>query len=121
MFEREKEGEVLIKLGLLYWNIGKLKVSSQYYNDALSIAQKNGLKKLKEECENALIIYSLYNQGKKYRSAGDTQKSIESFENAIKLSRSMKSSEHELKCLRLLSSVYWKLNNFQICIDTICY
>jgi CHAT domain-containing protein len=113
MSDREKEGEALVKLGLLYWNIGKLKESSQYYNDALSIIQKNGLKKLKEECENALRIYSLYNQGKKYRSAGDAQKSIESFEKAVSLSRLTQSKEHEIKCLRQLSVTYWEATKIQ--------
>ncbi|UCE42022.1 MAG: CHAT domain-containing protein [Candidatus Aminicenantes bacterium] len=111
--EKEKECDTLIKLGLLYWNIGRLKLSSQYYSYAQSIANKNGLKELGEQCQNALKIYSFYNQGKKYRSSGDAQKSIENFENAISLSRSIQSKEHELKCLRVLSSVYWKLNDFQ--------
>ena len=112
--DKEKECDTLTKLGLLYWNTGNLNKSSQFFSDAQSIAQENGLKTLEEKCQNALKIHSLYKQGKKYRSSGDTQKSIESFENAIRLSQSIKSREHEVKCLRLLSSVYWKLNNLQI-------
>ena len=111
--DKEKECRSLIKLGLLYWNVGKLKLSSQYYSDALAIAKESRLKKLEEKCQNSLKIYLLYNQGKKFRSSGDTKKSIESFENAINLSRIIKSQEHEQKCLRVLSSVYWKLNDFQ--------
>jgi CHAT domain-containing protein/Tfp pilus assembly protein PilF len=111
--DKEKECDALIKLGLLYWNIGKLKISSKYYSDALSLAKENDLKSLEIRCQNVLEIYSLYNQGKKYRSLGDTKKTIESFEKAISLSQSLLSKEHEEKCLRLLSSVYWKLKDFQ--------
>ncbi len=65
--DKEKECDTLIKLGLLYWNTGNLNISSQFYSDAQSIAQENGLKTLEENCQNALKIRSLYNQGKKYR------------------------------------------------------
>jgi CHAT domain-containing protein/Tfp pilus assembly protein PilF len=109
--DRKKECNALIKLGLMYWNIGKLKISSQYYLDAQSIAKTNSLKNLEEICKNALEIYSLYNQGKKYRSSGNTEKSVESFQKAISLSRSIQSKEHEVKCLRQLSITYWTTSN----------
>jgi CHAT domain-containing protein/tetratricopeptide (TPR) repeat protein len=107
----KKVCEVLIKLGLMYWNTGDLKLSAQYYSDAASIAKRNHLVELEELCKNALQIYSLYNEGKTFRSQDDTQKSIESFQKAVDLARLIKSKEHEVKCLRILSSVYWKLKN----------
>ena len=108
----EKECNALIKLGLMYWNIGKLEISSQYYSEAKSIANTNNLKEIEEHCQNTLEIYSLYNQGKNHRSSNETQKSIDSFQKAINLSRLIKSKEHEVKCLRVLSSIYYyKLSN----------
>ncbi len=109
---KEKECDALIKLGLLYWNIGKLEISLKYFSDAQSLAKEIGMQNLEEKCKNSLEIYSLYNQGKKYRSLGDTQKSIESFNKAIDMSRALESKEHEVKCLRLLSITYWEALNF---------
>ena len=45
---KEKESESLIKLGLMYWNIGKLKQSSAYYRQALSLAKILNLKEKEE-------------------------------------------------------------------------
>jgi len=109
--DREKECNALIKLGLLYWNIGKLKISSKYYSEANSLAKANNFIEFKGHCQNALEIYSLYNQGKNYRSLNETQKSIESFQKAINLSRLIQSEEHEVKCLRQLSITYWTATN----------
>ena len=108
----EKECNALMKLGLMYWNIGKLKISSQYYSEAKSLAKANNLIDFEEHCQKALEIYSLYNHGKNFSSLNETQKSIESFQKAINLSKLIKSKEHEVKCLRVLSSIYWKLSNF---------
>jgi len=105
--DKEKECEALIKLGLMYWNIGKIKISSQHYRNALSIAKSHNLKHQEEYIQKSLKIYSLYNLGKKYRSSNDTQKSIDSFQKAIDLARSIQSKEHEVKCLRQLSITYW--------------
>jgi len=68
---------------------------------------------LEEESRTALEIYRLYKEGKKFRSSGKYQKSIENFQQAIHLARKLKSKEHEVKCLRQLSSTYWELNNLQ--------
>ena len=38
--DKKKECESLLKLGLLYWNIGQLKDSSVHYENALQLAQK---------------------------------------------------------------------------------
>ncbi|MCK4647123.1 MAG: tetratricopeptide repeat protein, partial [Candidatus Aminicenantes bacterium] len=104
----------LPKLGLLYWNIGNLEESSVYYKQALEVAEKLNLKFKLERCKNALEIYRLYKEGKKFRDeTKEYQKSIESFEKAINLARTIRSKEHELKCIRQLSFVYFELNNFK--------
>jgi len=111
--DSEKECNTLLKLGLMFWNIGKLDVSSDYYSKALSLARTFNLETLRNESQTALVIYSYYNMGKKYRSSGQYQESIENFQKAIKLARDLGSKEHEVKCLRQLSNVYWNLNNLQ--------
>jgi tetratricopeptide (TPR) repeat protein len=49
---KKKECESLLKLGLLYWNIGQLKESSFHYEHALKLAQKLNLRGLQEKCQN---------------------------------------------------------------------
>jgi CHAT domain-containing protein/Tfp pilus assembly protein PilF len=113
--DEKKECESLIKLGLLYWNTAKpkLEISKNYYEQALNIAQKFNLKNFQGECQNALSIYRLYDEGKKLRYSGEYQKSNESFQKAIDLSRKIGSKEHEVKCLRQLSYNYLELNKLQ--------
>lgn len=107
------EIDSLLKIALLSWNLGQLKESADYYSKALLIAQKLSLKETEEGCLQALNIYKLYNEAKEYRSSGNYQKSLESFQQAIDLARKIKSPEHELKCLRQMSLTYWEKNNFQ--------
>jgi len=110
---KEWEARCLIDLGILYWNIGELEESTERYEKALSIATKFNLKDLKESSRNALEIYRLYKDGKKFRSSGENQKSIVSFQQAIELAEKTKSNEHKLKCLRQLSITYLELKNLQ--------
>ncbi len=109
----EKEYESIIKLGILYWNIGRLKQSTDYYQQAHYIALKFKLRMKQEKSRSAIEIFKLYTEGKKNRSLGLYQKSIKNFQEAINLAKDLKSKEHEVKCLRQLSATYWKLNNFQ--------
>jgi len=110
---KKKECESLLKLGLLYWNIGQLKESSFHYEHALKLAQKLNLEGLQAESRKALEIYRLYKEGKRFRSSGEYSESIESFELAIDLARETGSKEHELRCLRQMSVAYFELNNLQ--------
>jgi len=107
------EPEVLKKLGLLFWNIGQLKDSLNYYLKAKALSQELGIKENERECEFAIDIYKLYNEGKEYRLSSKYQKSIESFKKAIDLAKKIKSPEHELKCLRQMSLNYWDLSNYR--------
>lgn len=110
-----EEGEVqcLTRLGLLYWNTGHLEESSKKYKQALSLAQTLNLKNKEEECQSAIEIYRLYKEGKEFRSSGECQKSIESFEKAIDLAKKSGSKEHELKCIRQMSFTYLELNKLK--------
>ncbi|MGB2843539.1 MAG: tetratricopeptide repeat protein, partial [Candidatus Aminicenantaceae bacterium] len=109
----KKECESLFKLGLMYWNTGKLKESSEYYKLTLKLAQKLNLKNLEEKSRKALEIYKLYEDGKKYWSQSEFEKSIESFQQAIHFAKEIESKEHEHKCLRQMSFNYENLNKLK--------
>lgn len=109
--DAENEVESLIQLGVLYWNIGQLDNSFDIYQEALSFAEKARMLEKKAEILNYLKIYELYQAGKAHRSRGDYQKSIESFEKAIELSKEIYSEEHAVKCLRQLSVTHSELND----------
>ncbi len=111
--DKKKQCGSLLKLGLLYWNIGQLKESSFHYEHALKLAQRLDLKGMQVESQSALEIYWLYEEGKRFRSSGEYSESIESFKQAIDLARERGSKEHELKCLRQMSYTYWELNKLK--------
>lgn len=110
--DKSIEINTYFELGTMYWNIGNLKKSTEFYSRALFLAKSNSLITLEEKCEQVLKIHTLYDLGKKYRAEGENQKSIDSFKDAIKLSQEIRSMEHEVKCLRQLSITYWNLNDF---------
>ena len=103
--------ESLIKLGILYWNTGKLDISLTFYTEALSSAEKAELIEKKELVLNFIQIYNLYKAGKDCRNKGKHQESIEIFKNAIALAKELKSEEFEVKCLRQLSVTHLELND----------
>jgi CHAT domain-containing protein len=107
----ENEVESLIQLGVLNWNTGQLDKSFDYYQEALSLAEKGRISEKKEELQHYLQIYDLYQSGKDHRSRGKYQESIENFEKAIESSREIASKEHEVKCLRQLSVTYSEIND----------
>lgn len=106
------EVEALIKIGILYWNLGEVERSFGIHKEALSLAEKIRMTEKKEEIHNFMKIYELYQAGKESRSQGKYKESIENFEKAIELAREIKSEEYELKCLRQLGVTYWELNDF---------
>ncbi len=107
----KEQAKCLVNLGILYWNIGMLEDSSNNYKQALYFAERYNFEKMKNRCQNAIKIHNLYKEGKNFRASNKYQKSIESFEKAILLSRENESKEHEVKCLRQLSFTYEELNN----------
>jgi tetratricopeptide (TPR) repeat protein len=109
----KKKCEIFLRLGLLYWNLGNLDQSSNYYRQELFTAEKTGLKSKYDKAQTAVSIYNHYADGKKHRSSGQYQESINSFQDAIDLARKIGSREHEVKCLRQLSATYWQLNDLQ--------
>jgi len=109
--DKKNELDSLLKIGVLYWNIGQIDDCFNAYKDALSIVEKTEIGEKKEEVLDFIQIYEFYQAGKDYRSQGKHQKSIENFGKAIELARKIKSEEHEVKCLRQLSITYLELND----------
>ena len=58
-------------------------------------------------CSAFLKIYRLYQEGKGFRSSKQPNMATDRFQEAIALSREIKSPDHEVKCLRQLSVLYW--------------
>ena len=110
-----EEGEMdsLIKQGFLYWNLGRMKESSEAFARALPIAERLQVPDKLKTCSVSLEVYDLYVQGKDRRDSGDYQTSIERFKRAVDLARIIRSKGQELKCLRQLSLNYWELKDFQ--------
>lgn len=113
MGDKEEEANCLLSLGLLYWNIDMLKESIEKYEHALQLTQQHKLKIKLKECQIAIEIYRLYSVGKKYRSKGKYQRSINTFQRAIDLARETGNKEHEERCLRSLSVTCWELKDFK--------
>ncbi len=103
--------ECLMQLGVLHWNIGQVEESASIYRRALALSQKIGRKDIEAECAGYIQIYESYLLGKKTRDSGSYRESLEHFNAAINLSREMESLEHELKCLRQMSLVYFHKDN----------
>ena len=103
----ENECVSLLKLGLMYWNMGILKESTEFYINAQDIAKKYDLNEQLFSAQSALAIYTYYNEGKKFRQSGDHIKSIENFQKAIEIAKEINSKEHELKCSRHLGLTYY--------------
>ena len=103
----------LEQLGFLYLNIGDIPKSVDYFEKLKLAAKSSNDSKSLETAETALKIFDFYNKGKRYRSEGDQNPAIEAFESAISLSKSIGSLEHELKCSRQLSLVYYDSGSFK--------
>ncbi len=104
--DREKQCHTLIKAGLIQWNMGNLEEAEAKYKKALNLAEILNTGPLQKKCTAVLKIQKLYSQGRGFRSSGEYNKAINSFQQAIDLARSIHSKEHELKCLRHLSLTY---------------
>jgi CHAT domain-containing protein/Tfp pilus assembly protein PilF len=115
MKDAEKDVKCLMLLGKLCWALGQPEDSKKFYSAALSGAKDTNLKREAEESELALGIWKLYSQGQAELFAGKHEKSIATFNSALELAGKIGSKEHEVKCLRQLSLIYWAkqdLKNF---------
>jgi CHAT domain-containing protein/tetratricopeptide (TPR) repeat protein len=100
-------------IGLIFWNLGQLDKSSEFYAQGQMFAEKYEMNAAHEEISLYNNIFRFYTEGKSRRSANSYQESIVSFQKAVDLSRANNSRHHELKCLRQLSLTHWELNDLQ--------
>jgi tetratricopeptide (TPR) repeat protein len=110
---KKDEIESLIKLGLLSWNIGKIKKSSEILGEALSVINKTQINEKKDQVSNFMQIYKFYRDGKQSLRDEKYQKAIKDFDKAIELARKIESEEHELKCLREQSLSHLYLDDIE--------
>jgi CHAT domain-containing protein len=110
---RSDEIYVLMQLGLLNWNLGRLEISSSFYKRALEMTRSSGLTSKKQKCDTALEIQRLYSKGKDSRALGRFDQSIKCFREAIRLAKNINSPNHEVKCLRQMSLNYWEINDIE--------
>jgi CHAT domain-containing protein/tetratricopeptide (TPR) repeat protein len=108
-----EEATCLTKLGLMSWNIGQVPEAIRYYSDAQQKARESGQNDVLDRCRTVLEAISLYNAGKDYRQSNFLQRSVESFERALGISRRIKNEEITVKCLRQLSLTYWQMNDLK--------
>jgi CHAT domain-containing protein/Tfp pilus assembly protein PilF len=107
------EVECYKNIGLVFWNLGQLDKSEDFYAQAQMLAEKYGIDSVNTEILRYQEIFRLYAEGKTHRTSNNYQGSIVSFQMAIDLAKMNKSQHHELKCLRQLSLTFWELNDLQ--------
>jgi len=107
------EAESRLKLGLLYWNLGRMAESRAAYEQALSLAKRSSLDDLAASSSAAVSIAGLYADAKALLDREEYSPSIETFKKAIDLAAKIDSPDHELKCLRQMSRNYWYLDDFE--------
>jgi CHAT domain-containing protein/Tfp pilus assembly protein PilF len=113
----EIKQDVLIQLATLNWNIGDMQLSNSYFEKALALATATGDRDHVLYCTEAINIFTLYNKAKEKRSQEKFDESISLFNEAIAIARRINSKEHELKCLRQMSSNYWNTGQIKIFYD----
>jgi CHAT domain-containing protein/Tfp pilus assembly protein PilF len=107
--DARSEVNCLNKLGLVYWNIGRMEDYHSCLTQGVSLARQLKWERRVEDGEDFLEIFRSYTEGKELRAESRYEESLRSFARAIELSREKRSPEHELKCCRQLSLTYWAL------------
>jgi len=112
--KKDYETDILINLGVLYWNIGQTQDSLDFFVRAESSSKEQGLIGKNQFCRSVIQLTNLYFKAKNLRDdpkSKDLPESIKAFEQAIDIARKIGSGEHEVKCLRQLSLIYDETNN----------
>ena len=107
------EAACLVKVGLLEWNMGRVREAEGNFSDAVLKAGVSGPNDVLNYSRAALEIIRLYNAGKDFRLSNALQRSLEAFAEAIALGRKNKSEEFVVKCLRQMSLTYWQVNDLK--------
>ncbi len=107
------EAACLEKLGLLQWNLGRVREAEENYSQAALKAGTSGLDRVLPNSRAALDIIRLYNQGKDLRLSNALPRSLEAFSEAVAIGRKNKGEEFVAKCLRQMSGTYWQMNDLK--------
>ena len=110
--DHKKEEVCLVNLGMLFWNIGEISESSNFFKKAYQASKKAKNNTSISFCKMALTIIELYELGKRLRDSNQEIESLHRFSSAITLAREINASEFELKCLRQQSIVYLQLEEY---------
>jgi CHAT domain-containing protein len=105
------EGRCLLRLGILSWDIGKIRDASSYFSAAKNTFKLIGDRLSYKFCTRCLEIVGFYNKGKEERSENSFYSSLKSFEQAISLGRELGLQGFELKCLRQKGLTYRQLGD----------
>ncbi len=108
----ENQANCLIRSAIMAWNLGKMADATSRFEEAKKLLLV-GEGARRAFCEVALRISYQYQQAKIRRDSSDFDQAIELFLSAVQLSRSIGSSELEVKCLRQLSICYWEKNELE--------
>jgi tetratricopeptide (TPR) repeat protein len=104
-----------LNLGVLYWNSGNILESQRRYLAAYRLEKLIPRSSIVSNfCHNAILIVDLYNKAKEARDSRFFPQSKSLFFEAIAISKKILSPEHEAKCLRQLSLVYWYENDLHM-------
>jgi CHAT domain-containing protein/Tfp pilus assembly protein PilF len=104
--------DALIGLALAEWDLGNLSGYEAYLTRAGDKAKRSANAQRINICNAFTDIYISYQEGKRYRTAEQYSSAIISFKQAIDLARKAASQEHEVKCVRQLSSTYWQIEDY---------
>lgn len=107
------EAACLVKLGLLHWNLGRVREAEGDFSEAALKAGTPGSDGVLPNSRAALDIIRLYNQGKDLRLSNALPRSLEAFSEALAIGRRIKGEEFVVKCLRQMSGTYWQMNDLK--------
>ena len=107
----------LSKLGLLFWNIGKMDESLGYYKDALKLSEVT-IPGTQQVLRDEIDIFTFYREGKHYRDLSQFADSINSFMRAVSLAQKINSKDHLVKCFRQVAVTYWEMNDLDRFFET---
>ena len=88
--KKDYETDILINLGLLYWNIGQTKISLDFFVKAENSSKEQGLVGKNQFCRSVIQLTNLYFKAKDLRdepAIKDYPESIKTFEQAIDIAR----------------------------------
>jgi CHAT domain-containing protein/Tfp pilus assembly protein PilF len=109
LIPKREASQYYATLGLLNWNVGKLKESIFYFDEIVKSSAED--EPLRSICMDALNIIELYNEAKNERYLGNYQDSISIYQKAINNSIKIGREEFVVKCTRQMSLIYWEIED----------